>query len=332
MKVEIRRELAPTITQLGRAAGQPLDFSFTPSFPFDVDENHKGWIALSRAIVWEIEASVSAQAWPRAVDMMNLAATFGLDLTQGDASDASIGISLVNQARQALAPHLGKIPPEQLQRLASGLTRAMSRNESADSLIRNEEANMVMAVQWVMDRHKSREFGEIREKLGREVREAVDYLESMEASRKEERPGYFRGFRDEALEMAAYSRNQMAVPLSAWKEWEPAKGAIRPWRRLATHFFTPLYPVLKSRQDSITRLRLVVISSLSLASIQRKGVAPATLPGTDGIKIDPYSGQDFIYRAVGTEFTVYSVGRDGRDDGGETNENFSEPDITIERR
>jgi hypothetical protein len=34
------------------------------------------------------------------------------------------------------------------------------------------------------------------------------------------------------------------------------------------------------------------------------------------IPMDPYSGRPLVYRRVGDTYVLYSVGRDGKDDGG----------------
>jgi hypothetical protein len=37
----------------------------------------------------------------------------------------------------------------------------------------------------------------------------------------------------------------------------------------------------------------------------------------DALPIDPFSGEPMRYRATGTEYVVYSVGINGKDEGGE---------------
>jgi hypothetical protein len=61
-------------------------------------------------------------------------------------------------------------------------------------------------------------------------------------------------------------------------------------------------------------------------------VAPKDLSQfADNLKTDPYSGKPFIYGSDGADYHVYSVGADFRDDGCETDETFTQPDLKLEK-
>ena len=68
------------------------------------------------------------------------------------------------------------------------------------------------------------------------------------------------------------------------------------------------------------RARLVFVDFIA--------IKPATLEASR----DPYSGKPFVYAVSKDRFLLYSVGSNGIDDGGNTDETFSAPDLTLERR
>jgi hypothetical protein len=49
------------------------------------------------------------------------------------------------------------------------------------------------------------------------------------------------------------------------------------------------------------------------------------------VRTDPYSGRGFVYRVDGADYRLYSVGADIKDDGGETDETYTAPDLMLEK-
>ena len=69
-----------------------------------------------------------------------------------------------------------------------------------------------------------------------------------------------------------------------------------------------------------------------LAHVKSGRPAPPDLSGFKRETVtDPYTGREFMYKSSGSEFTLYSVGENLQDDGGDTNGSFSSPDLSIER-
>lgn len=54
-----------------------------------------------------------------------------------------------------------------------------------------------------------------------------------------------------------------------------------------------------------------------LAEKNRAGAFPPSLPKSISAIIDPYSGRAFLYRTTASGFVIYSVGKNGVDDGGD---------------
>ena len=82
----------------------------------------------------------------------------------------------------------------------------------------------------------------------------------------------------------------------------------------------------------LARTRLLAIEAEVLHQIKAAGRAPASLAALPtALTVDPFTGLPFVYRANGAVYSVYSVGDDQRDDGGETDEGFLRPDLTLEK-
>jgi hypothetical protein len=85
--------------------------------------------------------------------------------------------------------------------------------------------------------------------------------------------------------------------------------------------------------STLARTRLLIIEATILQKVKSGDSAPKDLSEFPApIRTDPYSGDQFIYRADGKDYRVYSVGADFRDDGGETDwDTYSTPDLKLER-
>ncbi|MDW8105077.1 MAG: hypothetical protein RMM06_08685 [Armatimonadota bacterium] len=82
------------------------------------------------------------------------------------------------------------------------------------------------------------------------------------------------------------------------------------------------FPALKKEADkslvTVTRLRLLACAAAVRAYRMRQGRYPRTLAeaGVTDLNRDPITGGEFMYRTGEKGFLLYSVGADGKDDGG----------------
>jgi hypothetical protein len=74
---------------------------------------------------------------------------------------------------------------------------------------------------------------------------------------------------------------------------------------------------------------LLRVARAALA-IERYRLATARLPDTlpDSTPLDPYTGQPLRYKQLAKGYVVYSVGEDGKDDGGDEKKDIT---FTVER-
>ena len=85
---------------------------------------------------------------------------------------------------------------------------------------------------------------------------------------------------------------------------------------------------------NIARLR----TCLAAIAVQRYHLASGKLPETlsqlvpaylDGVPEDPFDGRPLRYKKLAEGYVVYSIGHDGKDDGGKEVDKQSDPDVTF---
>lgn len=309
-----------------RASGLPVRVEFRASDPFRPRRSHDGWTMIGRAMAWRIEDACQLGRYEEASRLVVAATKMGTDLGGGDVKDALLGYWIAEQAREAVAPYLPQFDARTLQALGRAVLEVQAGAPQAGVTLGNELENMRAGVQFVQDAYRDRSFEILHEAMYKEVSEAVSYLEDMP---EHERPGYFRGFMEEGEARVAWGKSQAEVPAHERSEFE-APRSERPWRRFAKHLFETVGSFLTARDRHLARTRLLGLTALGLASGKATGKAPARWEGLPrGSTVDPYSGREFPYRVAGREFRIYSVGQDGRDDGGDTNDTGLSPDLVL---
>jgi hypothetical protein len=332
MRSQVLARTAEPVRRIERATALACEFRFEPLQPFEPAPYHAGWRLLGHALVWSVQADCAREDFDAAVRTAVAATTFGFDLTGGSAVDASLGLAIADEVRAVLVPHLPKMSPAQLQTLAQGYVRALERKPTLERAFENERHNMLLGVQMIQDAYRDHKLGDVREKLGIEVRDAIVYLEGLRSKDAERRPAYFEGFAREVDEEVAWLQRVAVLP-AAKREADPGPKLAeeRPWRRFAKHLLRSGRPLLPVNDATLARTRLLVLHAHILGEIKTTGQAPANLDATPReLNQDPFTGLPFLYRSHGAEYYVYSAGPNFRDDGGETDEIFTYPDLVLE--
>lgn len=333
-----QKEMAMKLTEgalqkLVAASSKKCDFAFSPVGPFDAAPHQKGWRIIGRDLVWKIENAIFAEDYSQAVQYANVATKFGFDLTGGGATDASLGLAIVDEARKAVAPALSRMGAGQLGQLAEGTKRALETAPPMKVVIDNEKQNMLEAVQFVQDSYRSRNFDDIEKNLGSDIHNAVQYLKDIERKDSTKRPEYFQSLSSEAEGEISWMQSIADLPVAQRDKFpEPKYKGERPWRKFSRSFFYTLRPLILIHDEALARTRLLILEASVLQQVKAGQQAPKDLSAfPDPMRIDPYSGQPFVYRTDGNDYRVYSVGTDLRDDGGDTDwDTFSTPDLRLE--
>lgn len=109
------------------------------------------------------------------------------------------------------------------------------------------------------------------------------------------------------------SPRRPTVPFSA--------GEVRWWLPARSSFFFTLMVPRTFDSLALDRASLTAIA-VALYRIEHGGQLPATLQALHGtyftaLPVDPASGQPLRYKTDASSFTIYSLGADGKDDGGD---------------
>lgn len=325
---KVEKQLGLLIT----ATKKRCEFRFTPPRMFSPAPYQRGWRLLGRAFRWKIEKACVVGSYDQAIDYEIAATKFGFDLTGGSATDASLGFEIADEARRAIAPFLAKFGAAQLGVLAEGLTNALNGKPSLKVTIDHEHTRMLQGVQYIQDSYANARFDELMSRMGESVRDGVAWLRDLKSQDAKKRPAYFEGFAREAEEETRWLTLVADLPATQRNaEAGPALDEKRPWKSFAKQFFTAAVPLLKIQDGSIARTRLAILTCQILKQVKTTQSAPKDLAGfTKDLTLDPYTGRSFAYRAAGPIFAVYSLGSDGIDDAGDTDESFSSPDLTLE--
>lgn len=318
----------PAVNLAVRASRLPCRIDFQAPDPFLPRTGHDGLTIIGHVLSWRIEAAGQAGNFGQAANDTMAAIKIGCDLTGGDTADAMLGHWMGASARKALAPYLEKLPAGIASELGQYCLKTISEAPSPTTTVDNEQENFLASVQFVQDCYRQKDFKLLHEAMYKEAREAIDYLEGLKAS---ERVQYFRGFASEAKSRAAFYRAEAPVPVVDRKKFSVDDSAKRPWKRFSKQLFETLQPWLDSHDEFVARTKLLGLTCIANAAGKATGAAPASMDKLpEGSMIDPYSGREFPYRTAGREFSIYSVGKDGRDDGGSTDDVGIAPDLTLD--
>lgn len=118
-----------------------------------------------------------------------------------------------------------------------------------------------------------------------------------------------------ARELNSYLRlaeKEVSKPVVQQKRWEPPPHPV-------VRLLMPVYEGLAlSTAEATTRIRLLGCAAAVRAYRLKHGSYPATLSeaGVADLDKDPFTGGHFVYKPAEKGFLLYSVGKDGKDDGG----------------
>lgn len=322
---------AKGVAKVKAAVSKDCEFHFTPREPLEKPPYQRGWRLIGRCLVWDIQRFAAAGAYPSAIRNAIIATKFGFDLTGGSATDASLGLSIVDEARQALVPYVPKMQSSELEALAIGLRNDLDRKPALRTTFRNEAANMAMAVQYLQDCYQKDDFNELLKANG-ELKDLVQYIRDLKRDDSTKRPAFFR-------DLSAESRSQISeLQLMATAPTRDRAGEYRrdkrgrPWHRFAQYYFTAGRPLLAINDACLARTRLWLIDCELMRAAKLYKAVPKTLDNFPRpLVVDPYSGLRFRYHAEGMEYLLYSVGGNFVDDGGATDDAFNAPDLRLER-
>lgn len=325
---QFARRLQNSVSVAMRASTLPCHAEFRPQDPFLPRPSGIGLTAIGRALGIQVKQAKEGDNANGAAQPLITAQRMADHLAQGDADDALVGYWIASNARAQAAELLQRMDAQTLRNMGNAILASLAGSPPPNQTVENEYKNMLLGVQFVQNAYRSKDYPLLREAFYHQADPAIEHLEGLRPS---DRPAYFKGFAGEAKAYVDWALAALAVPASERKPIDLSLTGERPWRRFSMHLFTPLTAFVEARDLHIARSRLFALTCLAMAEGKATGKAPAEFVGLpEGSTTDPYSGRPFPYHRAEREFQIYSVGADGRDDGGETKGRGLAPDLTIE--
>ena len=327
-KTTVIKEIASCVKEVTRATKLNCEFKFVPHKPFKPVPYQAGWRLIGRVYQWNTENACTAGDYDTAITNMVVGTKFGFDLTGGGATDASLGLAIANDLRRAIATYLSKMSPSQLDRLARGIKDAMMRKPSITDTLKNEHENLLQSIQFVQDSLKGEDLKPLQTNLGPDVNEAIRFMDQIRSNPKK-RNAFMEELAKACEEEFSSVQHDTSLPYS--KRTKSTTEVNGQWKKLPKHILGTTRPLIEMNDASVARTKLLVLYAEILKLGKEGKPYPESLDVfTKDLTIDPFSGGSFLYHADQAEFSLYSVGKNGRDDGGDTDETFTFPDLRLE--
>jgi len=306
---------APALQKIARAQRSEVSFVFTPYTPFDPPKERRGWNFLGKVMRWQAEEALVSENYSRAVAAFLRCARFGIDISGGDATDANLGLTIVNDVSIPIWKAFPKMSSRDLRVLHDSFLRILQSAPTLESVLRHERATMLQVVQSIQDAYLAGELKKFTQ-VANQLKPAVDYLERLRSRPHEEQIQYFKNFAQEAeneirnISQANYDFRQM--------ENRETKDKMRPWKRFSTHYFRTARFLLPLWKETHAKMRLMALDAALMARLKTGKTLPNDLGNfPEWLRTDPFSGKDFLYYPRGSDYVLYSVGVDSKDDGGD---------------
>jgi hypothetical protein len=327
-RLAVQDKIKLSVSSVAKATQLTCNFEFVPHRPFSVAPFQRGWRLIGRVFQWNVDDACSTGDYDTAIQNAVIGSTFGFDLTAGGATDASLGLAIADDIRKSMAKYLIKMSPKQLDTLAKGMKNALSRKPEITDSIKNERENMLQSVQYLQDRLKADDLKSLQQNMGHDVTEALRYMDQIR-NNEPKRNAFFS-----ELEKAGEDEFDLVehdAGLSTSARTKTKTEYTGSWKKLPKHIFGSARPLLDINDSTVARTRLLILYAELLKLGREKKPYPETLDSfSKDVTIDPFSGAPFIYHADKAEFSLYSVGKNGRDDGGDTDDTYTAPDLKLE--
>ncbi|MCL6623129.1 MAG: hypothetical protein K6T17_00750 [Fimbriimonadales bacterium] len=322
---------APFWGRLRAAQREKIAFVYVPYSPFSPPVERRAWRFLGRVLIWQMEKFLREKKTEEALSLFVLGVRFGADLSGGDAMDADLGYTIMEDCLRVLWPRFPNLTPAQLRSLHQTVQEVLLGMPSLETILRHEQAGMLQCVEMVQEWYLQGRTGELGKFLGEDALPAIRYLERLRSSPISEQVKYFEGFASEARQEIDYWIQEVSKPPHLWADPPPPVGE-RPWRRFAKHFFGGARFLRHRWIINQAWLRLFGVDSAIYARVVERSSLPADLSEFPlSLRTDPFSGQDFLYYPLRGSYRLYSVGENRLDDGGVIAGEASEQDLLPKR-
>lgn len=328
-KSEARRVIGNSRKDALEAAKSMSYFPYVPTGLASPPAYLSGLRLICMSFVWDIEEAIANHDYPKAIIACGSATRLGFALMGGGAYEASLGSSIINQARQKMVPIMPSLSGLQLGQLASAIQKSSANRPPMQISIENERNNMLVCLQQAQDFFENNKLDRLKEKLGSSSKDTIDFLQSL------------RDEPEKGKELFDWIGND----ISARSEWylklvkNPRKAGIPPKKDPAKsklmiyrYFGSSIENLVPMLQSTYCRTELFILECYLKQKLKTQRPLPTSLkPFSRSAVIDPFTAEPFYYKAGASSYLLYSAGEDGIDNGGTTDSSFRYPDLMLEK-
>ncbi len=320
------REMRPILDDLSSGTLRQCSFKYVAMAPFERAPYREGWLKIGRSMVWQIEELVGQGKVLEASRWVVVATVFGLDLSGGTMSDASLGYQIANDARGALAGEMYRLSVGELTELGNGIQRALDRMPDDEMTISHEGVQILAAIKLIQDAHKDGTLVDLAHQFYGNSRSAIKTIANFDMDQRQE---FFRS-------LIVEQKHVVGQLVEMCKSAGSHRGALEAGlsgeeKVIAENFFYNGNAWMAKRDSTVARTRMFALTARILAQAKASGKAPDTLDGFQKpLAVDPYTALTLGYIALGKDFVLYSYGEDGKDDRGDTDSKRTWPDLRLE--
>lgn len=331
---EKRRAIAaaePAIEHIRTALTPIPEYVYVPVGPLQPSKHRRGWAFLGSVLMWKAHDQISSDNVDAACETVALAIRFGTAISGGDAFDMNLGFTIVSDSAGELWDRLFAASPSALRGLYSQILVALKSGPEIAHSLRSESTNMLAVVNAYQDAFQKNELAQFSEALGQQYRPAFEYLDKLRSESPAEQVEYFDSFAGRAELISNQVSKATSQATHLWEEQQFEKPDA-PWWRLADVYFSQAAKMPGWYLKNQSLLRILGVRAALTARLRSGQALPSTIARLPAIiRTDVYSGKDLMYHSQGSDFKLYSVGPDRRDDGGEGGPTGVSPDLVFGR-
>lgn len=328
-KAEAKQIIGKARSEALAAAGSVSSFQYVPTGLENPPTYLAGLRLIGTSIIWDIENATANHDLDNAIVACCQATQLGFALMGGGAYEASLGASLINQARLKMVPFLGALSALQLGKLGTGLQKASAHRPAMQVSVENERDNMLLTLQQAQDMFAERKLDQLQEKIGKSAKDQIEQLKSMEDD-QEKGKVIFDWIGNDIMNRSDWYMKKVKNPRKVGLP--PKLDERKAYAMLYRYFGSNIENLVPLLQSTYCRTQLFVLECYLKQKQKHQSDLPSSLDTfTRSAILDPFTGEPFYYKSGNSSYLLYSAGEDGIDNGGMTDSSFRFPDLLLEK-
>jgi hypothetical protein len=284
---------------------------------------------IGTSLIWDIEEAIHDHDYDKAIIACGSATSLGNSLMSGGANEVTLGASIINQARQKMVPVLGSLSGLQLGKLGSAVQKGSANRPPIYLAIQNEKDNMLLGLQQAQDMFESKKLDQLQARIGISAKDSIDMLKSLEED-PEKAKALFDSIGNDIVARSDFYLKLVKNP--GMSGLPPKKDEKKSKLMFYRYFASSIESLLPMLQSTYCRTQLFVLECYLKQKMKLQKPLPASLSAfSKSATIDPFTGEQFYYKAGQMSYLLYSAGQDGIDNGGTTDSSFRKPDFLLEK-